>query len=382
MNFFLNKLSAIIPTTNIALTSNKGNQRVAFKEEKDVFIKSAATQPTFTSRKKGSTVKGNDLKDLDNIVCPYSGVKMISGRKMDKIEEKLKKCSTLKQEIEVLKPYKNCMQKTEKQMYLIFKNYADANPNATVNDCLNELKPECLAELRIEEFKVLDKVDKVSYKLDAKTALEIRKITTNARNIILSDKQEQIFKRKDLLSQLYNVSQNHNDKHINEMWEIANKLPRSANNINAFVVKYANRDSNEICSRLLRPSVASIEHITPASKKGDDSLSNFMLVSRDWNSDRGNIPLDVYIRRHPNIPKYTQLYADGIIKAINAGKLENNEWYPYVLKEKLFDESKGLINIDLSNYDIPESEAMLDAPDNVNELYNALKTKNTSKRRY
>ena len=261
----------------------------------------------------------------------------------------------------------------------MFDEYAKTHPDTTVNDCLNELKPNCLAELRIEEFKILDKVDKISYKLDANTALDVRKVTTRARTMIIADRQDQIFKRKDLLSQLNSITEGENNERIRDMWETANQLPKSTNNINAFVVKYANRNANEVCTRLLRPSVASIEHITPASKDGDNTLANFMLVSRDWNSDRGNIPLPEYIQKHPNIPKYTQQYTEDIIKAIKNGKLPDSNWYPYVLKEKLYNESRGLIDISLGNYDISEDDAMKTAPDNVKNIYDELKAKNLAK---
>lgn len=376
MNFIINKLASIIPARSLSFTSNQGNFRIAQKEEGDVFIKSPepATKPE--SQSTGSTTQGSDLKTLDNITCPYSGVKMLSYKKMEKVENKLKECTTLEEQINILRPYRNCMQKTEKQIYEMMFKYAQKNPGATVNDCLNYYRPDCLARLKIEEFQVLDKIDKSSDKLDANTALKVRKMTTRARKILLDDRHGHVFKRKDLLERLYTVADGKNDKHIAEMWETANKLPRSTNNINAFVVKYANRDATEICSRLLRPSVASIEHITPASKKGNDTICNFMLVARDWNSDRSNIPLPEYIKKHPNIPKYSQRHTDDIIKAIKFGKLKNYDWYPYVLKEKLYNESEGIINVSLAAYHRTSEEAMSGAPEEVINIYNDLVDKN------
>ena len=46
-----------------------------------------------------------------------------------------------------------------------------------------------------------------------------------------------------------------------------------------------------------------------------------------------------------------------------------------MLKEKLYDESDGIIFISLSKYQIPEGEAFIDAPDDVVKKYNALKSK-------
>lgn len=375
MNLFLTRIFQ----NNFVQTSAvqpKQNNRYApnFKGlEHDTFVK---TSPTFKG--SGSKTKAGDkLKELDNITCPYSGVKMISASKMDKIERRLDHCSTLSDNINTLQQYRPCMQKLEKQVFGKLKEYAIDNPSATANDCLQELKPECLTKLRIEEFKVLDSIDKLSNKMSPEKALEIRRITTNARKQILEDKNDQIFKRKDILSDLAIITKKSGDKELaNEIWETANKLPKSATNFNAFVVKYADRTQKEIMARLLRPSIASIEHITPKSINPDHTLSNFMLASRDWNSDRGNIPLPEYIDKHPTIPKNCQRYTDDIIKSIKNGKLQNSDWYPYMLKEKLYNESNGIVRIRLHNYSKSEEEAFKGATPEIIEKYNEAKEAN------
>lgn len=376
MNLFLTRIFQNNFTQTSTVQPKQNNRYVPnFKGlEKDTFVKSST--PTFKG--SGSKTKAGDkLKELDNITCPYSGVKMISASKMDKVEKRLDHCSTLNDSINLMAQYRPCMQKLEKQMFSTFKEYAISNPNGTANDCLQELKPECLAKLRLEEFKVLDNIDKLSNKMTPTKALEIRRITTNARKVILEDKHDQIFKRKDLLTDLAMVTKRSKDKELaDEIWETANKLPKSATNFNAFVVKYANRSQKEIMARLLRPSVASIEHITPKSINPDHTLSNFMLASRDWNSDRGNIPLPEYIEKHPAIPKNCQKYSDDIVKAIHKGKLQNSDWYPYMLKEKLFNESNGIIKINLKTYMRSETDAFKDASPELLQKYNEIKEAN------
>ena len=105
-----------------------------------------------------------------------------------------------------------------------------------------------------------------------------------------------------------------------------------------------------------------------------------MLTSRDWNSGRGNTPLPEFIEKHPNIPRYSQMYINDIMKAIKKGKLQECDWYPYIMKETLYSESNGLIDLNLDRYHISEGEAFLDAPENVREKYNKLLEQNTAKR--
>ena len=392
MNLFLNKFLSNTPVMQIPMLSRQGSLYSTGLQglDKDTFEKTCSTSDiSFTGRRSnGSTKKGDCLKELDNITCPYSGVKMITSKNMDRIEAKLAKCSNIHERLEILEVYRPCMQKLEKSVYQVLKGYEISNPNGSINKCLQVLKPECLTELRLDELKVLDDVDKISNKLDSKTAYEIRKVTTDARKKIIEDKQDSIFKRKDLLVEIHDITKNHpNQEVVAEMWEQANKLPKSTNDFNAFVVKYANRQPQEIAARLLRPSVASIEHIRPANPNsrdidvGDDNLTNFMLVSRDWNSGRSNTPLPEFVKSHPNVPKYSQRYMDDIIKAIHRGTLEDCDWYPYVIKEKLYNESQGLIDVNLNKYKIDFETAFTDAPQDVIDTYNELIKQNTIMRK-
>ena len=378
MHLFLNRIfQPNVSAPTIRQTDNT-NYATNYKGlTADTFVKS--TEPAFKSKGGSKTKAGDKLKDLDNTTCPYSGVKMLSHRKMSQIEFRLNKCDNLSSGITELQPYRKCMQNLEGDVFTTLKAYEKKHPSATADKALQELYPDCLTKLRLEEFKVLDNIDSLSDKLEPTKAFNIRKVTTNARKQILDNQDGQIFKRKDLLTEILNVTKNSKDKEVvDEMWETANKLPKSATNFNAFVVKYAGRSQNEILARLLRPSVASIEHITPKSIKPDHTLANFMLASRDWNSDRGNISLPDYIKKHPNIPDNCQHYTNDIIREVKKGHLQNANWYPYMIKEKLYNESEGIVDINLDKYNISEEEAMQDAPLDIVEKYNEIKEANKS----
>ncbi len=54
------------------------------------------------------------------------------------------------------------------------------------------------------------------------------------------------------------------------------------------------------------------------------------------------MPLTEYIKRHPKIPQYMQMYIDDVIREIHAGNMEGNETYPYKIKKKtIYEESEG-----------------------------------------
>lgn len=385
MNLFLNKFLSNTPVINIPMLSrqDKAHSNKLCGPDRDTFMKNRS-EVSFTGKgSSGSTKKGNDLKELENITCPYSGLRMITTSKMDKIENDLSKCHNIREQMEIIEPYFSHMQKLEKTLFSVFKGYELNHPEGNLNDCLNILKPECLAQLRISELKVLDEVDKISNKLDPKTALDVRKVTIEARKKIVEDKQDKIFKRKDLLKDLYDVTKDYpNQEIVKEMWQKANTLPKSTKDYDAFIVKYANRTPHEIAARLLRPSTVSIEHIRPANpcsdniSKGEDNMSNFMMAARDWNSGRNNTPLPEFIQKHPNIPKFSQRYINDIIREIHKGRLVDNDWYPYVIKERLYNESEGLINLNLDKYKIDKETAFANIHDDIKTIYDELVEKN------
>lgn len=359
----------------------------------DVFEKSASqtspikplqiyAAPAFMGRgPNGDTSAGMCLKVLHNITDPYSGAKMIPGYVMNRVELRLTKCRNIKERLNVLAPYEQCMQKREKKMYNIFRNYAKKNPYGSMQDCLGELKRNSLEKLQKDEFNVLNDIDNLSNGGGKETALRIRKLTKYARKQIKENKPDNPFKRKTLIKLMEKtVKDNENPMFKDTIMAKVNELPQSKTDVDAFVIKYANRGSHEIAARLLRPSVASIEHITPASTEGDCTLANFMTVSKDWNSVRGNTPFPEFIRQHPNIPKHTQEYTNDIIGAIQNRKLKGRDWYPFILKEKLYSESEGMIDVDISKYHAREENAFLNAPKEVKDIYAELKAKNAARR--
>lgn len=309
---------------------------------------------------EGSTSAGKPLRRLKNIICPYRGIKIIPSSAIKDFERKLEKCVNAYDCVELLSKYSEHFLPTEKDIFAIFKEFINLNPDDNLQNCLQMIRGNCLTKLKLEEFEVLDEVDMLTHKLCAKTALEIRAKTTKCRQIIISDNEKDFFKRRVFLESLEGITPKENEKEI--IADIKNKalfLPTSESSKSAFVVKYSKRNQTEITRRLFIASTGTIEHITPSSLGGLNTIGNFLLTSASGNRYRENMPLAEYVKRHPKIPQYVQTYIDCIIEEIYQGNLAGCETYPYKIKQKLFEESKGRILISLSNYRYSENEAIL-----------------------
>lgn len=309
---------------------------------------------------EGKTSAGKPLRKLKNITCPYRGIKIIPSETIKTFEKGLAKCKNAKDGVELLSSYQDNMLPTEKSIYSIFKDFALLNPDDNLQNCLEMIKSNCLIKLKLEEMEVLDDVDFLTRKLSPQTALKIRTKTTKCREIIISNPKHDTFKRKIFLHSLEEIIPKENEREIfNDIKNKALFLPTSESSRNAFVVKYSKRSQKEIIRRIFIASTGSIEHVVPASNGGLNTMGNFLLTSASGNRYRENMPLVEYIKRHPQIPTYMQNYIDDIIREIHAGNLAGNETYPYKIKKKLYEESKGRIMISLSAYKYSEEEAAL-----------------------
>ena len=308
---------------------------------------------------EGKTSAGKPLRRLRNITCPYRGTLIMPTNFIKGFENRLVKCKTTQDGVILLSEYQDYMLPVEKSVFAIFKDFALLNPDDNFQNCLRMIKTNCLNKLKLEEMEVLDDVDLLSRKLSPLSALKIRHKTTKCRQLILSDSKKDTFKRKNFLSSLEEVVVNDNEKEIfNDIKNKALFLPTSDSSKNAFVVKYSTRSPKEIARRIFIASTGSIEHITPASKGGGNMLSNFLLTTASGNRYRENMPLTEYIKRHPKIPQYMQLYINDVIREIELGNMQGYETYPYKVKQKLMEESDGRIMISLSNYAYSEKEAI------------------------
>ncbi len=307
----------------------------------------------------GDTGKGNCLKRLRNITCPYTGIRMIPSSTMNRIESKLAEMKNIKERLNFLSRYAPNMPPVEHRIFDHITYYMDSNPDKGLADFFAESYKEHLARLRLEEFKVIDSVDTRSALLSVQTQLQLRKETTNCRIRILNPEGNLFFKRKSFLEALVAIKAKnpYEARVLSEIMNLALFLPTSASSESAFMVKYYRRGEEEILRRLLIGSIATIEHVRPHSMGGKDVISNFLLVSNNGNKYRENIPLSVYIDRNPHIPEYCQIHINEIIGCIHKGEMKGNESYPYKIRKTLFEESEGRILLDLSHYKYSEEKA-------------------------
>lgn len=105
-----------------------------------------------------------------------------------------------------------------------------------------------------------------------------------------------------------------------EIIETAKHLPTSSVSPEAFILKLRDAEPNIIGDRLFSPSLASVEHLKPASEGGCDLMTNCALAKRWINSARKSEPLWQTLEHFPL--KNQHKYAGNLLKLYSKGKVQ------------------------------------------------------------
>lgn len=379
---------------------------------------------------KGSVSNGHFLRNLSGVHDPYSEIIMLNNKEMDKAKADLKKIKTTSGKLRYLSDFTDNMFPVELEIFNLLKDESKKFKNQSLQDILTANKDKALKNLIKEQKRVFKKIMNNTEELSPIEQVRVYDlINKSERQIYLPHEDKAHFKKSRFISDLVRISQidiiSAIDKKIRELpeekqktelknfgeavtifeenaydvnidgktplgmiqefqkkyipetvdqpnaiyplFDIARELPTSKDNTNAFIVQMYTRTEDQIAERLISESLATIEHIVPESLGGENEAYNFMLVSKGRNNERGNMPLDFFIKKYPNIPEYTQTYIDDIIKKCQKQKLKGHDWYPYLLKETLYEQANIKVNLDASK--MSPQKAFKTIPEHLKDKY-------------
>lgn len=127
-----------------------------------------------------------------------------------------------------------------------------------------------------------------------------------------------------------------------KLTDIAKKLPDSASNKNSFIAKHKYSNSDTIGYYLLRPSVATIEHIKPTHDNGKNNMKNWALACEHDNNKRMHTKLEEFLKKFD--PENIKIYFDEIQMASIEGLIDPLD----VISEAKAFKEEGNVDVDLS----------------------------------
>lgn len=306
-----------------------------------------------TNRKDEKKIE-NLLKNIDGLHDPYSDIIMLPKNKYQRLQHKISHQTTAKETVNLLSKQTNHMFSSDVEMLGILSKhandkYTDINGNTITTDfhtILKNLKPEARDRLINSQLNVTDTIRYISReRLPESSQKEVESYLTIIEKDIHHDRFR-IKQSRSLLERLYDEVPE--KEVIDDIMKETLYFPNTATSTDAFIVKNADKTHAQIADLLISPGLISIEHIKPSSEKGKNSGANYLAASKRMNNLRCSMPMDQFIELFPRIPECTQRYMDDLIKKINNDKIEPVAYLLGDVKETLYKESKGQIDVDIS----------------------------------
>lgn len=330
----------------------------------------------------------------EHLPCAYTGIEMISQKQFDELIQTKVLTGNSADVIKEIKKFEKSLFPVENGIFNILKSLSEKYPEKNLQELLKLKYPIAEKKLIQQQANTLNRINMVIRDLPKEEFLKIREIVQESFDKIFAPNPnpQDRFKRKALLYKL--KTQNLTNKKIQkQIIKLAEKLPNSETSVNSFIVKYSEpyriryenknpkripQTSEEIALRLLRPSLATEEHIYPqamyraeelAARNGDETAKNLsklrvtILTSNYINEIKKDFLFDDFAPKVKyNINENIQKHINKLIKIdkdwLNHGKIEDAALltdYIMTLKEEFQRRSK-IINIDIKDFEekLPE----------------------------
>lgn len=301
-----------------------------------------------------------ELKNLFNfhIPCPCCGLEMLHPDIYTKLLENKKLSGNASEVIPILEPFESIMHPVERQVFNMFKSLAIKYPDKNFQEFL--LMKKDIHELALVKIQssIFNKISFYRRILPKKTARALRKLIIKTNDIIFDPEPQKPFSRRIFIHKLKNICKNINENTPtlngggrsgcikDEIIKIARKLPRSSDEVCAFVVKNARKSSKIIALNLVHPAVGTFEHLQPKCMNGENNSLNFALECTYCNNSRHHFPLKTQIEENPYMPENAQIQIDKLISLCKKGLCKPE--YVQNLKTIFYYHSEGLIDLDIS----------------------------------
>ncbi|MCM1009318.1 MAG: hypothetical protein NC390_00380 [Fusobacterium sp.] len=252
-------------------------------------------------------------------------------------------------------PHLDEMTPMNKTIYSKMSELAPQHPDKNIQGLLEVMYPEAEKALILEQREVLDSLNFLSRELPPQKGEELRKIIGSTFEEIFKPEvdTDKRFKRKRTIAKFDKLAKKVKEKELAaKIVETIRKLPTSDTSENAYIVKYAVRDPENIGMKMFADDFATLEHIIPESQGGSLVIWE---CSAD-NAARGAISINNQHALNPNMAEHFQKHITRLIE------IHDNEWqnfktpnakskikeYIFSLKNEIFIASNGKINLDIS----------------------------------
>ena len=256
----------------------------------------------------------------------------------------IKRINSLAELLTIPSIYKETEPLTDKVVVRILKT---VSPNAKITKTSNisqNYSPRRLNSLIIHAIKT---------EVQNHKKKDIYNICENAEKMLRGEEIIAKYTNRSFLYDLKEATEGLEDSKIRaNLFELANKLPTSSDNVYAFITKHDQSSPEKIAYDLFVPSELTLEHMQPSSLGGPDTISNWAMACRRCNNSRQHNDMGVFYKQFDK--KNAQKYWNEIIEDANKGYFD---FVDVINMLKIFkQQSKIKIQSKHLKYRVPSSE--------------------------
>lgn len=283
--------------------------------------------PVGFDKMEADTQSGFRLSTLEHpVICPDCGKPIMTKPIFTEIKNQLDKADDSTY-LDVVKNNGEFLLPQEKKILKKLQSIQSKNPDMTIREIVMAEREKRLDKLEDKQYKVLDEIGEVAEVLQYEDRSKIDGLLRTTSNVIFQRQNTYAFQRGKFI-ELANELNMHDQEAKQKVLKLAEKLPSSMNNEDAWYVKYGGVDgkkqpytSRAIAEKLVAPTYTNTDHIHPWNLGGLDATSNFWLMHARCNIIKTDKPFVEWLNEdRENRTEYIKEYLTSTQEAINESK--------------------------------------------------------------
>lgn len=328
--------------------------------------------PVGFDKMEADTQSGFRLSMLEQpVICPDCGKPVMTKPIFTAIKSELDKANE-NTYLDVIENHGEFLYPQERKILNKLEAVKAKKPDKSIRDIVAHEREKRLDKLERQQYKVMDKISDFAEALPYADRSKIDGLLTTTSNVIFQRSNTYAFQRGKFI-ELASELKLSDDKTKAQLLKLAEKLPSSMNNEDAWYVKYGGLDgkkqpysSRVIAEKLVAPSYTNTDHIHPWNLGGYDATSNFWLMHARCNIIKTDKPFVEWLNEdRANRTEYIKEYLETTQKAINESKdpkmHPKYDLYAAKIAKTIYYETNGEVDFTEEfplpdGYDVPRPE--------------------------
>ena len=283
--------------------------------------------PVGFDKMEADTQSGFRLSTLEQpVICPDCGKPIMTKPIFAAIKGELDQANESTY-LDVIENHSEFLYPQERKILSKLESVKAKKPDMTIRAIVSHEREKRLDKLERQQYKIMDKIGEMAEDLSYEDRSKVDGLLTVTSDVIFQRQNTYAFQRGKFI-ELAGQLDLHDEKAKSQLMKLAEKLPSSMNNEDAWYVKYGGLDgkkqpysSRTIAEKLVSPTYTNTDHVHPWNLGGLDATSNFWLMHARCNIIKTDKPFVEWLNEdRENRTEYIKEYLETTQKAIDESK--------------------------------------------------------------